>query len=80
MVYHANMPILFRPPYTHFYIVKLGCIWVWIIFFFLLLLNIDGDWGGSNEYPQSMFWVKLRKKIAIFNMKIEFFAAIKIAI
>ena len=27
--------------------------------FFLFLLKTM--WGGSNEYPQSMFWAKIRK-------------------
>ena len=34
-----------------------------LIYFLVLLQNIDcGPWGGgSNEYPQSMFWRKKRK-------------------
>ena len=51
----------------HFYIVKQGFTGVYIIFLFLLK-NIDCGYslepprrGGSNEYPQSMFWVEIRK-------------------
>ena len=39
-----------------------------LIFFLFLLKNIDCGyslepprWGGSNEYPQSMFWAEIRK-------------------
>ena len=46
----------------HFYIVKLGFTGVYIIFL-ISAQNIDcgyslelPHWGGSNEYPQSMFW------------------------
>ena len=53
------------PLKPHFYIVKLGSTGVFIIFLFLLK-NIDCGyslepprWGGSNEYPQSMFWVEI---------------------
>ena len=52
------------PLKPHFYIVKLGFTGVYIIFLFLLK-NIDGGYsleppwrGGSNEYPQSMFWAE----------------------
>ena len=51
----------FDPLKPHFYIVKLGFTWVYIIFL-ILLKNIDCRYslvpprqGGSNEYPQSMF-------------------------
>ena len=50
----------FDPLKPHFYIVKLGFTWVYIIFL-ILLQNIDCGYslepprrGGSNEYPQSM--------------------------
>ena len=57
----------------HFHIVKLGFTGVYIIFLFLLK-NIDCGYplepprrGGSNEYPQSMFWADIWKKnIRIF--------------
>ena len=57
----------FDPLKPHFYIVKLGFIGVYIIFLFLLK-NIDCGYplepprrGGSNEYPQSMFWADIWK-------------------
>ena len=50
------------PLKPHFYIVKLGYAGVYLFFLFLLQ-NIDCGYslepprrGGSNEYPQSMFW------------------------
>ena len=50
------------PLEPHFYIVKLGFTGVYIIFL-ISAQNIDcgyslepSRWGGSNEYPQSMFW------------------------
>ena len=30
-------------------------------FFFIFAQNIDCGRGGSNEYPQSMFWSKKKK-------------------
>ena len=55
----------FDPHKPHFYIVKLGFTGVYIIFLFLLK-NIDCGYslepprrGGSNEYPQSMFWAEI---------------------
>ena len=57
----------FDPLKPHFYIVKLGFTGVYIIFSFLLK-NIDCGYslepprrGGSNEYPQSMFWADIWK-------------------
>ena len=55
------------PLKPHFYIVKLGYAGVYLFFLFLLQ-NIDCGYlleparrGGSNVYPQSMFWAKIRK-------------------
>ena len=57
----------FDPLKPHFYTVKLGFTGVYIIFL-ILLENIDCGYalepprrGGSNEYPQSMFWTEIRK-------------------
>ena len=57
----------FDPIKPHFYIVKLGFTWVYIIFL-ILIKNIDSGYslepprrGGSNEYPQSMFEQKYEK-------------------
>ena len=54
----------FDPLKPHFYIVKLGFTGVYIIFL-ISAQNIDCGYslepprrGGSNEYPQSMFWAK----------------------
>ena len=64
------------PIKSHFYIVKLGYAGV-CLFFLFLLQNIDCRYslepprrGGSNEYPQSMFWSKNKKNIEIFLLKI----------
>ena len=53
----------FDPLKPHFYIVKLGYRGVYTFFFLFLLKNIDFWYslepprrGGSNEYPQAMFW------------------------
>ena len=55
------------PLEPHFYIAKLGYAGVYLFFLFLLQ-NIDCGYslepprrGGSNVYPQSMFWAKIRK-------------------
>ena len=62
----------FDPLQPHFYIVKLGFAGVYIIFL-ILLNNIDCGYslepprrGGSNEYPQSMFWAEIWKNIGVF--------------
>ena len=58
----------FDPLKPHFYIVKLGFIGVYIIFIILLKNIVCGYLlepprrGGSNEYPQSMFWAETWKK------------------
>ena len=57
----------FDPLKTHFYIIKLGFIGVYIIYLFLLK-TIDCGYslkpprrGSSNEYPQSIFWAEIWK-------------------
>ena len=71
------------PLTPHLYIIKLGFTGVYIIFL-ILLQNIDcgyslelPHWGGSNVYPRSMFWAKIRKNITIFYLKIIIFTAVK---
>ena len=66
----------FDPLKPHFYIVKLGFTGVYIIFL-ISDQNIDcryslepPRWGGSNEYPQSMFWAEIWKNISVFYLKI----------
>ena len=77
--HHENIPIYFDPLKPHFYVVKLGFTGVSIIFI-ISAQKIDCGYslepprrGGSNEYPQSMFWAEIWKiseflfeKIAIF--------------
>ena len=61
---HAYIILTLLNPY---YIVKLG--WLrYTVFFLFLLKNIDCGYslepprrGGSNEYPQSMFWAEIWK-------------------
>ena len=64
------------PLKPNFHIVKLGFTGVYIIFLFLLK-NIDCGYslepprrGGSNEYPQSMFWADIWKISAFLYLKI----------
>ena len=67
----------FDPLKPHFYIVKLGFTEVYIIFLIFFFLtsaqNIDCLYslksprrGGSNEYPQYMFWAEIWKIAEIF--------------
>ena len=72
-------PCNIYPLEPHFYIVKLGYAGV-DQFFLFLLQNIDCGYslepprrGGSNEYPQSMFWSKNKKNVKIFLLKIFIF-------
>ena len=69
----------FDPLKPQFYIVKLGFTGVYIIFL-ILLKNIDCGYslepprrGGSNEYPQSMFWAGIWKISDRFIWKISFY-------
>ena len=59
----------------HFYIVKLGFIGVYIILL-ISAQNIDHGYslepprrGGSNKYPQSVYWAEIWK-ISVFYLKI----------
>ena len=57
----------FDPLKPHFYTVKLGFAGVYIIFLIStqkhsLWYSLElPRWGGSNEYPQSMFWAEIWK-------------------
>ena len=69
----------FDPLKPHFYIVKLGFIGVYIIFL-ISAQNIDCGYplepprrGGSNEYPQYMFWAEIWKISNIFIWKFSSF-------
>ena len=64
------------PLEPHFYIVKLGYAGVYLFFLFLLQ-SIDCGYSlesphrdGSNMYPHSMFWAKIRKISNIFKFYI----------
>ena len=68
----------FNPLKPHFYIVKLGFTGVYIICLFLLK-NIDCGYmleplsqGGSNEYPQSMFWAETWKISQFLSENFQF--------
>ena len=69
----------FDPLKPHFYIVKLGFTGVYIIFL-ISAQNIDCGYslesprqGGSNEYPQSMFWAEIWKISEFFIWKFSRF-------
>ena len=71
----------FDPLKPHFYIVKLGFTGVYTIFL-ISAKNIDCGYmyslepprrGGSNEYPQSMFWAEIWKMSENFIWKISVF-------
>ena len=70
----------FDPLKPHFYIVKLGFTGVYVIFL-ISAQNIDCGYslepsrrGGSNEYPQSMFWAEIWKISEFFIWKFSFFS------
>ena len=74
------------PLKPHFYIVKLGLTGVYTIFL-ISAQNIDCGYslepprrGGSNEYPQSIFWAEIRKISNFFYLKILFFLVVKFSI
>ena len=69
----------FDPLKPHFYVVKMEFTGVYIIFF-ISAENINCGYslepprrGGSNEYPQSMFWAEIWKILGFFNWKFSFF-------
>ena len=79
-------PCDLHPLTPHFYIVKLGFTGVYFFFLFLLQ-NIDcgyslelPHWGGSNLYPPSMFWAKIRKTLKNFIWKRTFLQPWNIAV
>ena len=75
----------FDPLKPHFYIVKLGFTGVYIIF--LISAQKRRLWyslelphrGGSNEYPQSMFWAEIWK-ISVFLSENFQFLEVKFSI
>ena len=76
----------FDPLKPHFYIVKLGFTGVYIIFL-IFAQNIDCWYslepprrGGSNEYPQSMFWAEIWKLSDFFLSENFQFLKVKFSI
>ena len=76
----------FDPLKPHFYIVKLGFTGVCTIFL-ISAQNIDCGYslepprrGGSNEYPQSMFWAEIWKISVFFFSENVQFLVVKFAI
>ena len=55
LTHYENKPI---QVYWKFYNQKIEHFLIKILIFFLFLLK---NRGGSNEYPQSMFWAEIRK-------------------
>ena len=76
----------FDPLKPHFNIVKLGFTGVYIIYL-ISAQNIDCGYslepprrGGSNEYPQSIFWVEIWKISGFFIWKFLIFMVVKFSI
>ena len=76
-------PCNVNPLEPHFFIAKQGYGGVYLFFLFLLQ-NIDCGYslepprrGGSNVYPQSMFWTKVRKISKFFYWKFPNFYNLK---
>ena len=85
--HHENTPIWFWPPLTPVLYSKTG-VYRGIHYFFLFLFkNIDCGYslepprrGGSNEYPQSMFWAEIWKLSVFFIWKFPFFLVLKFSV
>ena len=76
----------FDPLKPHFYTVKLGFTWVYNIFL-ISAQNMDCGYslepprrGGSNEYPQSMFWAEIKKISEFFIWIFSVFWGVKFSI
>ena len=72
----------FDPLKPHFYIVKLGFTGVYIILL-ISVQNIDCGyslepprWGGSNGYPQFMFWAEIWKISEFLSENYQFLVMI----
>ena len=70
--------IILTPLKPHFYIVKLGFTGVYIIFL-ISAQNVDCGYslepprtGGSNKYPQSMFWAEIWKISEFLSKNFQF--------
>ena len=70
--------MILTPFIPHFYIVKLGFTGYTLFFLFLLKI-IDCGYslepprrGGSNEYPQSMFWAEIKKISEFLSENFQF--------
>ena len=77
--HHENAFIVLTLLNPHFYTIKLGFTGYTLIFLFLLK-NTDCRYslepprqGGSNEYPQSMFWAEIWKlpELFIWNLGVS---------
>ena len=84
--HHENMPIWFWPPKTPLLYNKTG-VYRGIHYFLFLLKNIDCGYplepprrGGSNEYPQSMFWAEIWKISEFFLYENFRFLAVKFSV
>ena len=90
----AHLPLLIRTPSIkhayidplkpHLYLVKLGFTGVYIILISAQNINCGYSlepprWGGSNEYPQSIFWAELWKISNILSENFHFLV-VKISI
>ena len=78
-IHHKTYLYNFEPLKPHFYIVKLGFTGVYIIFL-ISAQNIYYEYsleqprrGGSNEYPQSMFWAEIWKISEFLSENFRFF-------
>ena len=74
------MSVQWIPSKTHFSTVKLGFAGVYLFFFdpkrrlrvHVKTASAPPRWGGSNMYPQSLFWAKIRKTSKFFQWKFSF--------
>ena len=76
----------YDPFKPQFYIVKLGFTGVFVLFLYFCS-NIDCVYslepprrGGSNEYPQSIFWAEIWKKYQSFLSEVNKFLEVKFSI
>ena len=61
---------------VHYFLIFALKHWLWVLVRTASVSKQTDQWGGSNVYPRSMFWAKIRKNITFFHLKIIIFTTV----